>query len=224
MQTPSRIACMLALWTLAAARPVLAGQPLETETARLIPAHSFEVESGFEMQSSSFGHETAVPLAFGYGITDRLELLVEPVPYTSIHDPAGVRAQGQGDLEITLTSRVHPEGPRAPALAIAGEIKLPVAESPIIGSEDRRHRLVHREQAGSRRRRAAQPRPAAAARDRPAALAEGSRAGLLVAVRRVPRRGGLDLLARGQHPGAPCSRLRLERGGAGADTATAGTP
>ena len=64
MQTPSRIACMLALWTLAAARPVLAGQPLETETARLIPAHRFEVESGFEMQSSSFGHETAVPLAF----------------------------------------------------------------------------------------------------------------------------------------------------------------
>lgn len=135
MQTPSWIACVLALGTLAAARGVLAGQPLETESTRLIPAHRFEVELGCEVQSSSFGRETTLPFALGYGITDRLELLVEPVPYTSIHDPAGVLAHGQGDLEVTLTSRVRVERPRAPALALAAEIKLPVAESPVIGSD-----------------------------------------------------------------------------------------
>ena len=57
-----------------------AGQPLETETTRVLKSHQFEIEAGFEHQRSSGGSESASPFAFGYGLTDRLEVLVEPVP------------------------------------------------------------------------------------------------------------------------------------------------
>ncbi len=110
------------------------GQPLETESARLARRGRLAIELGVERQTSSAGTETALPFALEYGISDRLELVVEPVPYTLIHDK-GVRKQsGPGDLEATLTALVLSEGAGHPALAVAGEFKAPTASNTRIGT------------------------------------------------------------------------------------------
>lgn len=111
-----------------------AQQPLETETARLLKARRFEVGSSVEYQTSSTGTETAVPTAVTYGLTDNLELLVEPVFYTAIRPKAGRIVHGRGDLEITLTRLVLPERASFPALAMAAEVKLPTANDRLIGT------------------------------------------------------------------------------------------
>ncbi|MGH7513501.1 MAG: hypothetical protein ACREOQ_11320, partial [Gemmatimonadales bacterium] len=79
----------------------LSAQMLETETARPLGHGVLEVSGNFEYQTSSEGHEAAVPFAAEYGLTDRLELLVEPVAWTAIRPNAGARATGVGDLEAT---------------------------------------------------------------------------------------------------------------------------
>jgi hypothetical protein len=112
----------------------LHAQQLETETARLLPSHVLQAGGNFEFQTSSDGHETAIPFAFEYGISNRLELMVEPVVYTSIHPAIGSAATGVGDLETTLTYLMRPESPGFPALAVAGELKIPTAKNQLIGS------------------------------------------------------------------------------------------
>lgn len=111
-----------------------AGQPLETESTRLLPAGRLELEAGFEHQRSSDGTESAVPLAIEYGITDRLQILVEPVPYSRIHDSGLVAQTGIGDVEVTTTTLLHREGNRSPGLALAAEVKVPTAKNIRIGS------------------------------------------------------------------------------------------
>jgi hypothetical protein len=112
-----------------------AGQPLETESARLLRRGVFDVETTFELQTSSEGREIAIPLDFEYGISDRTEIAVEPVPYTSIkprrgHGPS---ASGPGDVEVTLTHLLLREG-SFPALAVAAEVKIPTAKNELIGT------------------------------------------------------------------------------------------
>lgn len=119
---------------LAAAGVVRAAQPLETETARLPSAGAFVIESTAEYQRSSEGSESALPFAFEYGITDRLELLVEPVAYTRISPKRATGASGIGDLETTLTYRFHDETERSPALAAAFEVKIPTSHDELIGT------------------------------------------------------------------------------------------
>jgi hypothetical protein len=111
-----------------------AGQPLETESARLVKRGTFEFESGVERQSSSAGTETAIPFALVYGITDRLEILVEPVLYNSIHDKGVPPQKGIGDVEGTMTAVLSRERAHLPAFAIAGEVKVPTAHNTRIGS------------------------------------------------------------------------------------------
>jgi len=112
----------------------VAAQMLETETARLLPVHWWKVGNAFELQSSSEGTEAAIPFAFEYGLSDRLELLVEPVPYTAIRPNAGRHATGAGDIEATITGLVRHETPSFPALALAGEVKFATARDSLIGS------------------------------------------------------------------------------------------
>ncbi len=111
-----------------------AGQPLETETARTPRAHEFQIDATFERQTSEAGREISTPLAFEYGLTDRLELLLEPVFYTSIQPTAGSGAKGMGDLEATVTGVVRAETRRTPALAAAFEVKIPTTNDPLIGT------------------------------------------------------------------------------------------
>ena len=100
----------------------------------MLKAGSFKVENTFEYQTSSEGTEIAVPIALEYGITDNLELLVEPVLYTAIRPKVGRRATGLGDLEMTLSYLFLHESPTLPALAIAVEVKIPTADDILIGT------------------------------------------------------------------------------------------
>jgi hypothetical protein len=112
-----------------------AAQTLETETARFHRAHYFQIASGFEHQFSAEGRENAVPVAFEYAIGNTWELLVEPVPYTAIRPKVGQRATGLGDVEVTVLHGVWSEQSGRTALAVAGEVKLPTAESRLIGTD-----------------------------------------------------------------------------------------
>ncbi len=109
-------------------------QILETETARLLPAHWWKVGNAFEVQTSSEGSEIAIPFAVEYGLTDRIELLVEPVPYAAIKPHVGRHATGVGDVEATVTGLVQHERHSIPALALAAEVKFATARDSLIGS------------------------------------------------------------------------------------------
>jgi hypothetical protein len=111
-----------------------AGQPLETETARLIAPGKANIECAFEFQTSSDGKEYAAPIAIEYGLANRFELLVEPVFYTAIRPKLGPRATGVGDLECTLEYLALNENGRLPAIALAAEFKLPTTKNNLIGT------------------------------------------------------------------------------------------
>jgi hypothetical protein len=107
---------------------------LETETARLRPQGGIKLGAAFEYQTSSDGKEYALPLEFEAGLTDNLELLVEPVAYTSIRPKNSPHASGFGDTETTLIWRFVDEDGWRPAMAVAGEIKFPTARNSMIGT------------------------------------------------------------------------------------------
>lgn len=113
---------------------VCAAQILETETARPVGRGVLELGTNFEYQTSSEGSETALPFAAEYGLSDRFELLVEPVAYTAIRPKVGTRATGVGDVEVTATYLVRRESGGTPAVAFAGEVKLPTARNTLIGT------------------------------------------------------------------------------------------
>src|SRR5262249_13473750 len=92
---------------------------------------------------ASEGAEGALPLFFEYGLTDVLELSVEPVPYTTIRPAEGNGATGAGDLELTLTCRFLPESGHRPAMAAAGEIKVPTARDTLIGTGETDYTLYY---------------------------------------------------------------------------------
>lgn len=131
----SRVGTLVAILT-AVIAPVrtLSAQILETETARPLRAGQLEVGAGYEFQHSREGNEIAIPVAFELGITSRLNLLVEPVPYTAIRPEVGPSATGPGDLEITASYLLRRESRLAPAIAIAAEEKVPTARNNLIGT------------------------------------------------------------------------------------------
>ncbi|MCU1348071.1 MAG: uncharacterized protein JWO56_1101 [Acidobacteria bacterium] len=116
------------------ASTAFASQPLETETARIMPAGTFKIEAAAEFQTSKEGTERAFPLVFEYAFTDRTELTVEPVFGTSIRPKHAPSASGAGDIEVTLTHLFLPESGSLPAFAGAGEVKLPTAKNRLIGT------------------------------------------------------------------------------------------
>lgn len=111
-----------------------AGQPLETESTRLLRSRQFEIETGFEHQRASAGTESALPMAIGYGISDRVELLVEPVLLDRVRDKGISGVGGVGDLEMTLTTQLYGNEVSRSGFALAGEVKLPTARNRRIGS------------------------------------------------------------------------------------------
>jgi hypothetical protein len=133
--TPKLFAMLFALLVLTGtSMTIRAQQPLETETARPPQKGAFEVQTAFEYQTSKEGKERAFPFAFEYGITNRLSIMAEPVFYTAIRPKSGTRATGVGDLEVTLSYLFAREKGSRPALAIAGEVKVPTARNILIGT------------------------------------------------------------------------------------------
>ena len=112
----------------------LADLSLETETARILAPKHFEVSMAFEYQFASSGREAALPFAIEAGLLPRLELLIEPTAYVGIFPSEGKRAQGMGDVEVTLTFLALNERKYLPAIAVAGEVKFPTASNPQIGT------------------------------------------------------------------------------------------
>ncbi|MEZ5065610.1 MAG: transporter [bacterium] len=112
----------------------MSAQILETETARPIGRGSLEVSGNLEYQASGEGSEAAVPFALEYGVSDRVELLVEPVSRTWIRPKQGPKATGAGDLETTLTYLLSEETRSRPAISLAGEVKFPTARNSLIGT------------------------------------------------------------------------------------------
>lgn len=114
---------------------VHARQPLETETARLLPRGIFKLEYWnirWSIRLHRKGKETAVPIVFEYGLSNKLEILFEPVVYTSISPNAGSHATGFGDMELTISYLLKNETSNLPAFAIAGEVKIPTAKDTLI--------------------------------------------------------------------------------------------
>lgn len=140
-QYPRTVAILLSM-TLMGTITAFAGQPLETETARLPKQGHGNAQAIYEYQWSGAGRESAVPLAFEYGILNRLEIAVEPVIYTSVRPKIGPSAAGFGDSEVTLTYLLADESRRYPAFAIAGEIKFPTTHDPLIGTGGTDFRIV----------------------------------------------------------------------------------
>src|SRR5258706_6281816 len=84
---------------------------LETESARLLPPGKWELSAAFEFQTASDGKEYATPLAIAVGLMERMELLIEPVPYVKIAPSDESGAHGVGDTEITLQYLLVKEQP-----------------------------------------------------------------------------------------------------------------
>src|SRR5437588_7721287 len=91
------------------ATAAFASQPLETETARILPAGTIKLEATNEFQTSKEGTERAFPFVFEYGLGHQTEITIEPVFGTSIRPKRGPRASGAGDLEVTVTHLFIPE-------------------------------------------------------------------------------------------------------------------
>jgi Putative MetA-pathway of phenol degradation len=125
---------LVAVVSAIACSPAYADQPLETETARLPAQGHGSAHLGFEYATSSAGHTTLVPLILKYGITDRLQLTIEPVLFTSVNPKGAASTKGFGNTEILLTYLVAQESASMPALALGGEIKIPTTKKPDLGS------------------------------------------------------------------------------------------
>jgi hypothetical protein len=129
----NRLAIALAV-LLATAPRSAAAQVLETEESKPLAPGVLHLGAGLEFQTSKEGTETALPLAWEYGLSHRMTLLVEPVCYTGIRPHSGTRATGVGDIEMTLFYQLMPERSIAPAITISGEVKLPTARNQLIGT------------------------------------------------------------------------------------------
>ena len=109
-------------------------QVLETEESRPLPPRLVEIGTGLEFQTSKEGTETALPIAWEYGVTRRMTVLFEPVCFTGIRPNTGTRATGLGDLEVTLFYQLMSERSVVPAITVSGEIKIPTARNKLIGT------------------------------------------------------------------------------------------
>jgi hypothetical protein len=109
-------------------------QVLETEESRPLARGAAHVGAGLEFQTSAEGVEIALPLAWEYGLTERVTLLMEPVCYTGIRPKRGARATGPGDLEVTMFYQLKPESRIIPSISISGEVKIPTAGNALIGT------------------------------------------------------------------------------------------
>jgi Putative MetA-pathway of phenol degradation len=120
----------------------LAGQPLETETARLPAQGHGTAQVAFEYLKSEDAKETLIPFVLEYGLTDRLKLTVEPVAYQKIKPNVGPSVHGAGDTEVLLTWLASPETDSSPGFAISGEVKVPTAKTALGGTKKADFRLA----------------------------------------------------------------------------------
>jgi hypothetical protein len=130
-----RIRMLLTLGLMSSAFIPCGAQTIETETARLLHRGGWKVGAAAELQSSNEGTELAYPMLVEVGLTNSIEIAIEPIPYTAIRPRRSQQATGVGDLEATVVFRFLNEGVHVPAFALAGEVKVPTAKNELIGTK-----------------------------------------------------------------------------------------
>jgi hypothetical protein len=109
--------------------------PMETSTTRLQEAKTFEIAGSFEFSGSKEITERSIPLCLIYGISNRLELAMQSVIYTSVSTSDEPTASGIGDFEVALEYLLFKERKILPSIALEGEVKIPTANNPLIGTQ-----------------------------------------------------------------------------------------
>ena len=96
------------------------------------------VGSGFEYETDSEESEYGYPFLLEYGLTEALQLSVEPsfVAIRSKPGQLGDNASGLGDLETTLEWEFLSERRYRPGLTGVGTVKWPTAADPLIGTRE----------------------------------------------------------------------------------------
>jgi hypothetical protein len=96
------------------AAPLVSDRPDFTESAETIAAGRVQVEGGASRTSSEAGDETALgELLARIGLTDRLELRLEPGSFEIVDAPGGGEVEGLGDASVGVKVRL-------PRIAAAG--------------------------------------------------------------------------------------------------------
>jgi hypothetical protein len=105
-----------------------AGRPLVTDDADPVERGRVEVEFGIELETSTQSYTLTAPFAFGFGLTDWLEVSIKPsVLYVDDQDAAPRRVAGAGDLVLEAKARL-PFTPFDLDLALVPSLKIPTAD------------------------------------------------------------------------------------------------
>jgi hypothetical protein len=130
------------LWTctaVGAAEDINPDRPDLTTSAEIVPARTFQIETGIEYDHTRVGgspteRQLSVQTTLRVGLTPALEISLDGVPFVWLRD--GEDHSGSGDYTLGLKYRFlapSPDG-TGPALGVKPFVKLPAAREPI-GSE-----------------------------------------------------------------------------------------
>jgi hypothetical protein len=107
---------------------VYAGRPLVTDDADPVERGRVEVEFGIELETSTQSYTLTAPFAFGFGLTDWLEVAIKPSAlYVDDQDASPRRVGGVGDLVLEAKARL-PFSPLDLDLALVPSLKIPTAD------------------------------------------------------------------------------------------------
>jgi Putative MetA-pathway of phenol degradation len=107
---------------------VEAGRPLVTDDADTVEPGRVEVEAGLELETSTQSYTLTAPFAFGFGLTDWLEVAIKPsMLYVDDQDASPRRVAGAGDLVLEAKARL-PFTPFDLDLSIVPSLKIPTAD------------------------------------------------------------------------------------------------
>jgi hypothetical protein len=107
---------------------IYAGRPLVTDDADPVERGRVEVEAGLELETSTQSYTLTAPFAFGFGLTDWLEVAIKPSAlYVDDQDASPRRVAGVGDLVLEAKARL-PFRPFDLDLALVPSLKIPTAD------------------------------------------------------------------------------------------------
>jgi hypothetical protein len=105
-----------------------AGRPLVTDDADPVAQGRIEIEAGIELETSTQSYNLSAPFAFGFGLTDWLEVSLKPsVLYVDDQDASPRQVAGVGDLVLEAKARL-PFSPLDLDLALVPSLKIPTAD------------------------------------------------------------------------------------------------
>jgi hypothetical protein len=117
---------IVGLWGLTV--DIYAGRPLVTDDADPVERGRVEVEAGIELETSQNSYSLVTPFAFGFGLTEWLEVAIKPsVLYLEDQEASPRRLAGVGDLVLEAKARL-PFRPLDLDLALVPSLKIPAAD------------------------------------------------------------------------------------------------